>query len=105
VAASFLRPIGKENKRNTYMRKIVDLENIIAVLLPDGNWHDVYNGSFKLDGYVNAEGGEWDGSKGLSTMHGATWIDVETGERLACPLSAIGGVKYTRRINEENFKH
>lgn len=82
------------------MKRIVDLEKIIAVLLPDGKWHDVHKESFKVDGYINAEDGECDTSKGLSTKHGATWIDAETKKGLACPISSIGGVKYNRRKDD-----
>jgi hypothetical protein len=80
--------------------RIVDLENITTVLLPDGYWHDIQNGSFKAEGYINAEGGQCDSSKGFLAKEGATWIDAETGEGFACPMSSIGGVTYIRRTND-----
>jgi hypothetical protein len=81
------------------MRRIVDLEKITAVLLPDGKWHDVRKGSFKADGYIIAEGGECDITKCLSNKEGATWIDAETKEGVACPISSIA-VKYIPRPND-----
>ena len=54
----FLRSCEWNQKRKGIdMKRIVDLEKIIAVLLPDGKWHDVHKGSFKVDGYINAEDG------------------------------------------------
>ena len=42
-----------------YMKRIVDIEKTIAVLLQDGKWHEVLSESFKVDGYINADGGPW----------------------------------------------
>ena len=72
------------------MRKIVDLEKITAVLLSDGKWHDVQKGSFKAEGYINAEGGECNLTKRLSTKDGTTWIDAGIKQGIACPISSIG---------------
>ena len=83
------------------MKRIVDIEKIIAVLLQDGKWHEVLSESFKVDGYINAEGGECDVSKGLSNMHGATWIDAESGTGLACPLTSITAFEYVPRKSDK----
>jgi hypothetical protein len=85
------------------MRRIVDLEKITAVLLPDGKWHDVHSGSFKAEGYINAEGGKCTLDKRLSTKDGATWIDAETKQGVACPISSIGGFHYSKRKNDDSF--
>jgi len=82
------------------MRRIVDLEKITAVLLPDRQWHGVQKGSFKADGYVNAEGGACDVTKRLSNKDGATWIDAETKKGIACPISSIEAISYIQRKND-----
>jgi hypothetical protein len=82
------------------MRKIVDLEKITAVLLPDGKWHDVHQGSFKADGYISAEGGECDLTKRFSNKDGATWIDAETRKGVGCPISSIQVFNYIPRKND-----
>lgn len=82
------------------MRRVVDLEKITSVLLPDGKWHDVQKGSFKADGYINAEGGEVDRTMRLSSKDGATWIDAETKKGVGCPISSIKGFNYIKRLND-----
>lgn len=52
------------------MTRIIDLENVTEVLLPDGTWNKVRKGSFKVDGYVNAEEGECVRGKGLMLSMG-----------------------------------
>lgn len=89
-----------QQKNGISMRRIIDLEKITAVLLPDKKWHDVQKGSFKADGYINAEGGECDLTKRLSNKDGATWIDAETQTGIACPISSIGGLNYIPRKND-----
>ena len=82
------------------MARIIDLENICAVLLLDGKWHPVKSGSFDVDGYVNAEEGNCDRGKGISQRDGATWIDTTTGLRRACPHTSITAVEYVPREND-----
>ena len=82
------------------MTKILDLENVTAVMLTNGKWHKVKSGSFKVDGYVNAEEGNCDRGKGISQRDGATWIDTTTGLGLACPHTSITAVEYVPREND-----
>lgn len=82
------------------MKRIIDLEKITAVLLLDGEWHDVRKGTFKAEGYINAEEGECDVTKCLATKAGVTWVDAETGDGFACPVSSIGAIKYIRRKDD-----
>ena len=80
------------------------LEKILAVLLPDGKWYEVRKETFKAEGYLNAEEGGCDRTKCLSNKNGATWIDAETGQGLACPISSIGALRYVRRMDDV-FEH
>jgi hypothetical protein len=82
------------------MRRNVDLGKITAVLLSDGKWHDVHKGSFKAEGYMTAEGGECDLTNRLSNKDGATWIDAETKQGVACPISSIGAFHYIPGKND-----
>ncbi len=82
------------------MRRIIDLEKVIAVLLPDGNWHEVHKESFKADGYINAEDGECDSTNCFSTEQWATWLSAETQTGVACSSSSIKGLTYIPRQND-----
>lgn len=78
----------------------IDTGKISAVLLGDGKWHAVKEGTFDIGSYEFREGTRLvlggGGAAGISET-GATWDDPQDGERYACPLSSILAVKYRSR--------
>ena len=75
----------------------IDATKIAAVLLNDGKWHRVKEGSFDLVSYEFREGNRsvlgGGGAAGISES-GARWEEPEDGDHYACPLSSILAVKY-----------
>jgi len=82
------------------MSRIIDLETVTAVLLADGKWHGVREGSFRANGEIYAEGDECDSSNSFSAEQWATWIDAETQTGVACSSSSIKGLTYIPRQND-----
>ncbi len=75
----------------------IDTGKIGAVLLGDGKWYAVKEGTFDIGSYEFREGNRLvlggGGAAGISET-GATWNDPQDGERYACPLSSILAVRY-----------
>ncbi len=78
------------------MSLAIYIDKVVAVLLPDGEWHEIELGSFDCDAYEFMEGntlifgGGQD--KGVPAT-GATWRDSIGGTRCACPISSILAVR------------
>lgn len=76
---------------------IVDVRRVAAILLGDGQWHAVEEGSFEVGTYEFKDGNRivlgGGGAAGVSET-GATWKLSVSGQRCACPLSSIVAVRF-----------
>jgi hypothetical protein len=79
----------------------IDTGKIGAVLLGDGKWHAVKEGTFDIGSYEFREGNRLvlggGGAANISET-GATCDDPHDGERYTCPLSSILAVNYRSRF-------
>jgi hypothetical protein len=72
---------------------IINIKDVLAVLLPDGTWHNVHEGSFSLEESCQFTGfGQ--GKDRRIFERAATWTEQREGERYACPVSSIVAVRY-----------
>ena len=87
------------------MSLAIDVDHVREVLLSDGEWHRVADGSFELDSYeyVRAADGPkaaprlGGGQEKLVPTTGARWTERDTSENqreMFCPLTAIQAVSY-----------
>ncbi len=92
------------------MSLAIDVDKVAEVLLPDGEWYKVANGSFNLDSYEyiwdtsGEKGGVFENSfmtvfgggnsKEVIAATGASWRDVES-RMYFCPLNSVLAVKYS----------
>lgn len=77
----------------------IDPARILAVLLPDGIWHEVAEGTFALGPYEFLASGDrrigfGEGGNITVPSTGATWKEYKTGERYACPMTSIKAVRF-----------
>ena len=79
----------------------IDTGRVKQILLPDGEWHEIVEGSFNTDAYEYVEGTGTVPSSGQAketiASAGATWRERHSygKERtLFCPLTAIQAVSY-----------
>ena len=66
----------------------IDAKRVSQVLLPDGKWHEILEGSFDI-------GDAWPWQQAGDTT-GAQWIEATSSEerRVFCPLTAIRALAY-----------
>ncbi len=83
------------------MSLAIDVDKVSTVLLPDGKWHVVADGSFETDSYEYVHNGEttFEGGQNSETIPstGATWKERDSSGRervIACPLTSIQAVSY-----------
>ncbi len=90
------------------MSLAIDVDSVIEVLLPDGEWHQVANGSFEIDAYEYLRASEFEvggGDKGmrfkggqeehLVPAAGARWLERNSQgnvRTVSCPITAIRAV-------------
>ena len=83
------------------MSLAIEVDEIIAVLLSDGEWHAIKEATFTIDTYEYLGGKDSQGNPavllGSATepplpATGAGWYGVD-GYRYACPLNAVLAVK------------
>lgn len=77
----------------------IQIEAVTHVLLPDGKWYTVDEGSFELDAYEFLDGDPNEvgavvfggGQDARISATGATWTDGD--KRISCPLSTVLAVR------------
>ena len=79
------------------MSLAIDVDRVTEVLLPDGLWYEVEDGSFEIDAYefVREEDAPrlLGGAEPLLPAAGATWRNNKR-QRYSCPITSILAVKH-----------
>ena len=91
------------------MSLAIEVSRVREILLPDGQWHEVIEGSFNTNAYEYVEGTKtvFGGGQAKETIPstGATWKerDASGNERiLFCPLTAILAISYGRASGKKS---
>lgn len=87
------------------MSLAIDVDKVISVLLPDGEWHlvrklDSGESSFEIDAYEFIVGNDpknprlLGGQDPLIPASGASWSEGRSGQLVSCPLTSILAVRH-----------
>lgn len=89
------------------MSLAIDVAQVAAVLLPDGEWYDVEAKSFNLDAYEFQEGEQTihKGGQGGITSTGFVFKVKNRGSMMYGPLTAIVAVRSGERAASAKSTH
>jgi len=75
----------------------IPCKKVIAVLLPDGQWRNINEGSFEIGelAYTDADGTILGtAEEAVSPRSGASWREGRFGEQYSCPITSIFAVRH-----------